>query len=195
MTEVFEKSTIRSRRRQAILDAATEEFCRSGFEHARMEAIAARACIGKSTIYEYFPSKDALLRAVGEKMAEHAAHEIQTVLQSELSFRSKIIGYMRFLDSLIAQMGEKIIQLFREDSSHTLMDELGREYAAMIEHALVSEVERAKHAGELDPQLDAAVAVTLLRSIPCAIFHGSDVAVESLVDLLLRGMGAQNERT
>ena len=52
MTKVIEKNDIRGRRRQAILTAAAEEFWQSGFEHARMDAIAARAGIGKSTIYE-----------------------------------------------------------------------------------------------------------------------------------------------
>ena len=47
MTELLEKNDIRSRRRQAILNAAAHEFCQSGFEHARMDAIAVRAGIGK----------------------------------------------------------------------------------------------------------------------------------------------------
>ena len=81
MTKVIEKNDIRGRRRQAILTAAAEEFWQSGFEHARMDAIAARAGIGKSTIYEYFSSKTALLSAVGEQMAGRAAEEIGRILR------------------------------------------------------------------------------------------------------------------
>lgn len=97
MTE--EKNDIRGRRRQAILAAATEEFCRNGFEHARMDAIAVRAGIGKSTIYEYFPSKNALLTAVGEQMAERVFVELSGILHSNIAFRDKMISYMRFLTS------------------------------------------------------------------------------------------------
>ena len=106
MTELLEKNDIRSRRRQAILNTAAQEFCQNGFEHARMDAIAVRAGIGKSTIYEYFPSKTALLSAVGEQMAARTTGEIEEILQADMPFRSKMISYMRFLTSLLAQMGQ-----------------------------------------------------------------------------------------
>ena len=45
----------RARRRKEILKAATEEFSQHGFEGTRVEAVAKRAGIGKSTVYEYYP--------------------------------------------------------------------------------------------------------------------------------------------
>jgi TetR/AcrR family transcriptional repressor of mexJK operon len=49
---------------RAILTAAREEFRHSGFEAARMEAIAAAAGVSKGTIYDRYPTKQALLRSV-----------------------------------------------------------------------------------------------------------------------------------
>lgn len=49
---------------RAILAAATREFFRSGFEDARMDTIAEAAGVSKSTLYERYPTKQELLRAV-----------------------------------------------------------------------------------------------------------------------------------
>jgi AcrR family transcriptional regulator len=48
----------------AILDAALDVFAQKGFTEARLDDVAARAGIGKGTIYLYFPSKQALFEAL-----------------------------------------------------------------------------------------------------------------------------------
>ena len=185
-----EKNDIRGRRRQAILAAATEEFCRNGFEHARMDAIAVRAGIGKSTIYEYFPSKNALLTAVGEQMAERVFVELSGILHSNIAFQDKMISYMRFLTSVLAQMGQKLLILFREDSSMTFFEEMSHQYAEQQYELLEAEVVRAQQAGELRADIDPIVVATLLASLTSTMFKAREVPLESLVDVLMRGMGA-----
>jgi AcrR family transcriptional regulator len=58
----------RSRRKDArpteIVDAALALFTERGFAATRLEDVAARAGIGKGTIYLYFPTKEDLFRAV-----------------------------------------------------------------------------------------------------------------------------------
>ncbi len=51
----------RERTRLALLDAAVEHFARFGYMHTSHADIAAEAGIGRTTFYEYFPSKEALL--------------------------------------------------------------------------------------------------------------------------------------
>ncbi len=50
--------------RQAILQAAYEQFYREGFNRSGVDAIAAAASVTKRTLYDHFESKDALLAAV-----------------------------------------------------------------------------------------------------------------------------------
>lgn len=52
------------RKRAAVLAAATEEFLASGFETTSMDRIAARAAVSKRTVYNHFPSKEALFAAI-----------------------------------------------------------------------------------------------------------------------------------
>ena len=54
----------REARLQAILDAALDVFGQKGFAETRLEDVAARAGIGKGTIYLYVSSKQALFEAL-----------------------------------------------------------------------------------------------------------------------------------
>jgi TetR/AcrR family transcriptional repressor of mexJK operon len=47
-----------------ILSQARKEFKRSGYERARMDVIATAAGVSKGTLYDRYPTKEALLRAV-----------------------------------------------------------------------------------------------------------------------------------
>jgi len=49
---------------QVLLSTARAEFYRSGYEGARVDTIAAAAGISKATLYDRYPTKEALLRAV-----------------------------------------------------------------------------------------------------------------------------------
>ena len=53
-----------SRKRNTILDAASAVFREEGFEATSMDRIAERAGASKRTVYNHFPSKDALFEAV-----------------------------------------------------------------------------------------------------------------------------------
>ena len=86
---------IRGTRRADILKAACEDFCESGYDRARMENIARRAGIGKSTIYEYFPSKTDLLEAVVDWVLEQACAELERIFTADTSFREMVRFYRR----------------------------------------------------------------------------------------------------
>jgi AcrR family transcriptional regulator len=55
------------RSREAILDAARDEFAQHGLGGARMDRIAERAAVNKRLIYYYFGNKDELFLAVLEE--------------------------------------------------------------------------------------------------------------------------------
>jgi AcrR family transcriptional regulator len=55
-------------RPQEILEAALAVFAEKGFAAARMDEIATRARVSKGTIYLYFPSKEAVFKALVREM-------------------------------------------------------------------------------------------------------------------------------
>lgn len=52
------------RKRAAVIGAAIEEFLAAGFDATSMDRIAARASVSKRTVYNHFPSKEALFAAI-----------------------------------------------------------------------------------------------------------------------------------
>lgn len=64
MTALPRRAQNRIDRTRAILDAALIVFAEAGYAGASMDTVAARAGITKPTLYQYFPSKDALFQAM-----------------------------------------------------------------------------------------------------------------------------------
>src|SRR3546814_18093985 len=65
-----------------ICTAALQVFAEKGFAGARIEEIARRAGLPKGGVYPYFPTKQALLRAVGR---DAVAHNIEANRHSALA--------------------------------------------------------------------------------------------------------------
>jgi AcrR family transcriptional regulator len=61
---------MRTNRETMILDAAKAVFAAVGYPDASMDAIAAEAGTTKRTVYNYFPTKEALFRATVGRSAE-----------------------------------------------------------------------------------------------------------------------------
>lgn len=180
---------IRIRRRQAILQAAVDEFCRCGFERARMDAIAASAGIGKSTIYEYFPSKTALLEAVGETMYARVAREISDIMTADVSFRTKAVNYLRLFQSILAKLGDKMLSVHHEDSSFQVFNELARRYTTEVLETLVAAVRAGQSVGELREDADPRVVAGMLLALPHpGLTMTQSARPEELIDVLLRGI-------
>src|SRR5262245_22361734 len=59
-------------KRDAILAAAVTLFGRYGFRRTSMEEIAREAGIAKGTVYLYFPTKEALFRALSQQTLDRA---------------------------------------------------------------------------------------------------------------------------
>jgi AcrR family transcriptional regulator len=59
-----EREQIHSDTRQRLLEAATDEFALQGYAGANINRISMQAGFAKGTIYNYFPSKRALMHAI-----------------------------------------------------------------------------------------------------------------------------------
>lgn len=70
----------KAQKRKEILAASMRVFAQKGFHRARMEEIAAEACIGKGTIYEYFRSKTELFLS----LHDHMLAELKNFYSKEL---------------------------------------------------------------------------------------------------------------
>jgi AcrR family transcriptional regulator len=102
-----EKENVRWRRMpqqrpRQILEAALVVFGNEGFEHARLEDVAEHARVSKGTIYNYFPSKEALF----EEMVRQTLSDLLDLAQThgdkataEESLRAFLTGVWYYVRS------------------------------------------------------------------------------------------------
>lgn len=68
------------RRIEAILDAAEELFAEVGYDASTTNAIAARASTSIGSLYQFFPNKEAILRALVARFTEQMRAAFDTAL-------------------------------------------------------------------------------------------------------------------
>lgn len=83
------------RKRSAILQAAIEEFRTNGFEATSMDRIAAAAGVSKRTVYNHFPSKDALFAEILVQLWEKSTALIDLAYRPDLPLRDQLLELLR----------------------------------------------------------------------------------------------------
>lgn len=182
----------RARRRREILKAATEEFTRHGFEGTRIDAIAKRAGIGKSTVYEYYPSKEDLLRAVCNMVVEDVLGRVRDSIAADYGLRDLLIRYHRCMRDLHHQLCA-MVPLFSEGNKDEL-EEFAAQFCRETVRMVSEMLDRAAAKGEIPPRADWNTAALMLLSTASPIYaEGIRVGMtsyEETADFFLRALGA-----
>jgi len=82
------------RRRQEIIAAALPLFIERGFNETSMWTIAAVVGIGKSTLYDYFESKEAIMVAYFENEIQQVSQRAAEIMARDLDTPAKLILIM-----------------------------------------------------------------------------------------------------
>mgnify|MGYP000367012026 FL=1 len=76
-------TTLSARKKAAIVDAAIEMFQKNGFQGTSMDAIAQQAQVSKRTVYNHFPSKQALFEHIAQSVWETANQATMVAFEPE----------------------------------------------------------------------------------------------------------------
>jgi TetR/AcrR family transcriptional regulator, regulator of autoinduction and epiphytic fitness len=79
------------RKRCAIIEAAIDEFRSAGYEATSMDRIAARAGASKRTVYNHFPSKEALFAAILHQLWDTVIGGEELVYRAERTLREQLL--------------------------------------------------------------------------------------------------------
>ena len=89
------------RRRKEIFDASVHLFLNKGFSETSMREIAEAAEIGKSTLYDYFPSKDDILLSFIEDELQRLTEGLSEIANQNIGtlekLRQMMFAYMEYL--------------------------------------------------------------------------------------------------
>ena len=176
----------------AIIEATLELFAEQGFEGVCVEAVAARAGVGKATIYRRWPNKEELLLAAfgslkspfpepkGVSVRDDLLAMVQVMCADKADPRKArryalLLGEGEKYPRLMARYKETVVQPRRE--------------------AMRAVIRRGAETGELRPDTDVEIAMLTLTGAIMAqekdgILDG-DFAVR-LVDGLLQGLSARS---
>lgn len=185
-------SSISESRRAAIAHAACIEFGTHGYERASVAAIAKRAGIGKSTIYEYYPSKEALIGAVGEWAFENATERIHAALASDTDFRSMVHQYFEIMHDIIRHTNAGMVMLHSDGHAFEVI----RTYANRFRDFIISNLEaaavQAQTRGEIDRGIDPHAAASLVAVVSSPMLTADDadwdLYIARIEDALFRGL-------
>ena len=186
-------SSVREERRAAILLAARREFCEKGLDAASMAEIARRAGIGKSTIYEYFTSKDELLQQACSQVWDSVLRELETADAAEEHFSEKIRRYYHSVEAIVEELGSLNLLLTSDPIKETLCACV-EEFQTVLFRQIGRVVQEGIARGELSPQLDVTAATVLLTTLPSPILlssmrrAGVEHPMDRVLELLLNGM-------
>ena len=184
------------RRRKEIFDASVHLFLEKGFNEATMREIANAAGIGKSTLYDYFNSKDEILISYFENEIQKITERAQEIASQELDIVEKLRQIMqKHLEYLV---DNKNFYLKLTIASQTLP--LGsQEKIQAKRHAyqdmLRALIEEGIHNGELRPINPLLAARSVFNLLATAVFTSRptgtpDEMLEDALDIFFNGIQA-----
>jgi AcrR family transcriptional regulator len=201
----------RSRRKEArpneIVEAALTLFTERGFAATRLEDVAARAGIGKGTIYLYFPNKEELFRAVVRHRLGPNLDAIQAIIATHTGSSAELLR--RIAAHALALVESDIIaipKLVLAESGNfpaiarLYAEEVAKRGMALLENVLARGMERGEFR-RLDPHsvlplfTGPILAMALWKH---SIGRHTDITfdprrvIETHLDVFLRGLAVES---
>jgi AcrR family transcriptional regulator len=112
-------------RREAILDAALDEFSQRGFEAARLDDVAKRAGVAKGTIYLYFRDKESLFQELIRTMLTPLIGTIEALGAAE-------VPLSLLSDQIVELFVREVYETRRKDVIRLMITE-GRRFPKLAE--------------------------------------------------------------
>jgi AcrR family transcriptional regulator len=164
---VSERGRRRSERsHDAIIRATQELLVERGYRQLTIEGVAARAGVGKQTIYRWWPSRAALVLE-----AYLAGSEAVSPPPESETTRENVRALLLWLSDVLAQpIGGRVVAGLVADLPHDpdLAKGFRRDVVPVRRRAMLAALERGRERGEIRPDADVEVAVDALHG---AVFY------------------------
>ncbi len=176
------KEEVQSKSKEtAILDAAQRQFANYGYFKVTMEEIAEDIGMAKASLYYYFPTKEAIFRAVIGREQEEFLSQITNILHQTLLAKEKLIRFVEHrleltenlinLNRLNQQVWHEVKPIFKD-----LFDKLERKELQYLVHVLQEGVQKKEftlHA----PKDFAEMILHVLQGLRLRLFQRGDYSL------------------
>ena len=188
----------RQERRQKILAAAAELFGANPYDSVQMRDVAARAEVGKPTLYRYFPSKEELFLEVFKSGLDRLDSEVAAILKDR---EQPVRSLERLLEALLNALGGQVaaLRMLTDDQSAVMRrwrNEFRRRRRPFVEAARTI-LEQGIASGEF-----RAVDLEAVPSMLIGIVRGGLIGTDRLprerfaaamIDLVVHALSARSQ--
>ncbi len=160
--------SVSDQKKKQIINAAITEFQEKGYSGASMDRISERAQVSKRTVYNHFDSKDALFRAINQRLADQINAALEFTFDPDQPIRDALVALGWTQGDLIVQ--PDFIRLARLITSETIRNpDLASDMSSRINKFSIYQefMKAATVAGQLtvtDPDSAAAQFLGLIKS-------------------------------
>jgi AcrR family transcriptional regulator len=163
-------------RREAILDAALDEFAARGFAAARLDDVARRAGVAKGTIYIHFKDKEALFQELILFQLSPVVGSFEAALASDLPLRAIVDQAIEiFVRDIFGTRRKYVMRLIMSEGPRfpTLAEFYYRQVLSRMLNAVRGRLNRALERGEIaDDTLIRFPQLLGAASVIAIIWHG-----------------------
>ncbi len=188
-------------KRREILAAAATTFARHGHGGTNLQRVAAAAGMGKSSLYHYFPTRDALFDALVRDLLQREEAAFDELATAPGSAPQRLEALMSAIVALIdewVKAGPLLIECLRDARGRRAVQRALRR----IREAMAKLIEDGQRSGEFrrgDPQAMATVVVgsfdgVLLQGILEPGLARKAGVTEELCQLIRAGLARGGER-
>lgn len=194
-----DKKDIEETRRRQILDAAEKVIAERGIDKARMDDIVQEAGLSKGALYWYFKSKDALIRALLDRVFISEMREADALVSAQGSSGDRLRTFAGYAVEDYKRF-EKLLPLAYEFLALAARSKAVREtlvgYYERYTHILATIIQQGIERGEFppcDPEIVATSLIAMYEGIAMLWFIEPtlvdwDVMKHEPVELILSGL-------
>jgi AcrR family transcriptional regulator len=179
--------------RRAVLEAARDLLKSKGYEGMSMEGIAARAGVGKQTVYRWWPSKAAV---VADAALDGIIPQPPFVLPDTGDLHADLTSWLDDgVRSMTAPEASALIRALAAAASadETASNRLYNQFTGPNRQAVINRLDAARDVGQVRSDADTGSAADALISVNLYLVLARDPITEdrahSLLDVVMSGIG------
>jgi AcrR family transcriptional regulator len=195
------KELLTTMMKDSIFEATSSVLCTHGVDGTTMNRVAEAADLAKSSLYDYFQSKDELLAFVANRIMAPTAQRIEEIAEADLPATEKLGEIVRAAFASVEQHRALLVLLLRDNLRH-VAESSRQSIRSRVDRTVSAVFEQGMREGQIRHDDAAQLARLFLACLGefCEMWIAADQpeevehCVERLMRVFLHGVSVQAAR-